>query len=150
MNQAEVIHAGWAHRDLPNLSLLDACHADVRNLLQIEVDLKNFENGAGPGGARPSYMERKNKQHNQQIQRAKLANEAEGMRISPNSKHRPPPKQQKKQSKKSTVSQTPSNGPSVNAIVVNGSVQPNINVMQNPSSQLYVQRPFKWPAIATI
>ena len=27
MNQAEVIHAGWAHRDLPNLSLLDACQA---------------------------------------------------------------------------------------------------------------------------
>ena len=30
MNQAEVVHAGWVHRDQPDLSLLDACQADVR------------------------------------------------------------------------------------------------------------------------
>ena len=31
VNQAEVIHTGWVHRDPPNLSLLDACQADTRD-----------------------------------------------------------------------------------------------------------------------
>ena len=31
MKQAEGIHAGWVHRDRPNLSLLDACQADTRD-----------------------------------------------------------------------------------------------------------------------
>lgn len=39
MNQAEVIHAGWVHRDRPNLSLLDACQADTRDSLLLDVEL---------------------------------------------------------------------------------------------------------------
>lgn len=31
MNQAYVIHAGWAYRDRQNLSLLDAYQADTRH-----------------------------------------------------------------------------------------------------------------------
>lgn len=64
MNQAEVIHVGWVHRDLPNLSLLDACHADVRDSLKLDVELKAFESGTGSGGSGPSYIERKNKEFN--------------------------------------------------------------------------------------
>ena len=33
MNQAEVIHAIWVHRDCPNLSLLDASQADTQESL---------------------------------------------------------------------------------------------------------------------
>ena len=33
MNQAEVIHAGWAHKDPSNMSLLEVCQADVRDAL---------------------------------------------------------------------------------------------------------------------
>lgn len=39
MNQAVVVHAGWANRDRPNMSLLDACHADVRDSLLVEMEL---------------------------------------------------------------------------------------------------------------
>ena len=42
MNQAEVIHAGWVHRDWPNLWLLDACQADTQDSLLLNVELKNY------------------------------------------------------------------------------------------------------------
>ena len=51
MNQAEVIHAGWAHRDRSKLAMLDACQADVRDSLVLDVTLKNFQNGSTRGGA---------------------------------------------------------------------------------------------------
>ncbi len=50
MNQAEVIHAGWVHRDCPNLSLLKACQADARDSLLLDVELKNYQSGSAPGG----------------------------------------------------------------------------------------------------
>ena len=36
MNQAEVVHASWAHRDKSNLSLLDAARMDTRDSLLLE------------------------------------------------------------------------------------------------------------------
>ena len=39
MNQAEVIHAGWAHKDPSNLSLLDAAHTDTRDSVLFVVEL---------------------------------------------------------------------------------------------------------------
>ena len=45
MNKAEVIHAGWAHRDSPNLSLLDVCHANVRDTLVLEKQLESYKEG---------------------------------------------------------------------------------------------------------
>lgn len=50
MNQAEVIHAGWAHRDRSKLSMLDACQADVRDSLVLDVTLKNFQHVSTRGG----------------------------------------------------------------------------------------------------
>ena len=46
MNQAEVIHAGWAKKDNPKLSLLDASHADVRDSLLLEKEIKAFQSGS--------------------------------------------------------------------------------------------------------
>ena len=54
MNKAEVIHAGWAHRDSPNLSLLDVCHADVRDTLVLEKQLESYKEGIQAPGNGPS------------------------------------------------------------------------------------------------
>ena len=59
MNQAEVIHAGWAHKDPSNLSLLDAAHTDTRDSVLLTVELKSIEQGTSKGGTGPSYEERK-------------------------------------------------------------------------------------------
>ena len=71
MNQAEVIHAGWAHRDLPNLSLLDACQADVRDAVTLDVEITAYKHGAASGGAGPSYCERQQKKTHRATQKGK-------------------------------------------------------------------------------
>ena len=71
MNQAEVVHAGWVHRDLPNLSLLDACQANVRDAVTLDVELKAYEQGTAAGGTGPSYIQRQRKKHSEQVKRAK-------------------------------------------------------------------------------
>ena len=71
MNQAEVIHAGWTHRDRANLSLLDVCQADVRDSLLLDVELTNFKSGSAPGGSGPSYAKRKSSSHHRELQKAK-------------------------------------------------------------------------------
>ena len=71
MNKAEVIHAGWAHRDSPNLSLLDICHADVRDTLVLEKQLESYKEGIPAPGNGPSFAERKRRQHARQLQKAK-------------------------------------------------------------------------------
>ena len=43
MNQAEVIHTSWVHRDSPNLSLLDACQADVKDSVILDAELNEYE-----------------------------------------------------------------------------------------------------------
>ena len=45
MNQAEVIHAGWAHKDPSNLSLLHAAHTDTRESILLAVELNYIEQG---------------------------------------------------------------------------------------------------------
>ena len=61
MNLAEVVHAGWAHRNSSNLSLLDAAHMDTRDSVLVAVELKSFEQGYSKGGSGPSYQQRKEK-----------------------------------------------------------------------------------------
>ena len=58
MNQAEVIHAGWAHRDRSNLSLLVAAHIDTRDSVLLEAQLKEYKEGTSSGGTGPSHKER--------------------------------------------------------------------------------------------
>ena len=55
VNQAEVIHVGWAHRDRSKLSMLDACQADVRDSLVLDVTLKNFQHVSTRGGVWPFF-----------------------------------------------------------------------------------------------
>ena len=69
MNQEEVIHASWSHWDRSNLSLLDAAQADVRDSVMLEAELKAFKSGKTKGGSGPSYGERRNKSHQQEISR---------------------------------------------------------------------------------
>ena len=57
-----MIHAGWAHKDLSNLSLLDAAHTDTRDSVLLTVELKSIEHGTSKGGTGPSYEERKTRQ----------------------------------------------------------------------------------------
>ena len=72
MNQAEVIHAGWAHRESPNLSLLDVCHVDVRDSVSIDTELKTYQVGIRSSGTGPSLAECKRKQHAKELKKAKL------------------------------------------------------------------------------
>ena len=95
MNQAEVIHAGWVHRDRPNLSLLDACQADVRDSLFTDVELKTYESGVAVGGSGPSFAEREKSKYVREMKKAKRLGEEmfpqeSGMAIDPQSSHCPP------------------------------------------------------------
>ena len=54
MNQAVVIHAGWAYRDSPNLSVLDVCHVDVRDTLVLTKELESYKGGNPAPGNRSS------------------------------------------------------------------------------------------------
>ena len=40
---AEVIYAGWVHRDLPNLSLLEACQADLSDAVTSDVEIAAYK-----------------------------------------------------------------------------------------------------------
>ena len=71
MNQAEVVHAGWVHRDPPNMSLLDACQADARDSITLNVEIKAFEQGSATGGTGPSNADRQRKKHKEQVKRTK-------------------------------------------------------------------------------
>ena len=62
MNQAEVVHASWTHRDPPNMSLLDVFMADVRDTVVFEAELEGIidriKNGTCRSGTRgPSYAD---------------------------------------------------------------------------------------------
>ena len=71
MNQAEVIHAGWAHRDSPNLSLLDVCHADVRDSVIVDTEIQTYQAGIRTSGTGPSLAECKRRQHVKELEKAK-------------------------------------------------------------------------------
>ena len=74
MNQAEVVHASWTHRDPPNMSLLDACMADVRDTVVFEMELEGIKNGTCKAGTRgPSYAELQRRRHDREVQKAKPA-----------------------------------------------------------------------------
>jgi len=71
MNQAEVIHAGWAHRDSPNVSLLDVCHADVRDTVIMDKELETYQASIAPSGTAPCFAECRRRHHVRQLEKAK-------------------------------------------------------------------------------
>ena len=102
MNEAEVIHAGWAHRDSPNLSLLDVYHVDVRDTLVLEKQLESYKEGIPAPGNGPSFAERKRRQHARQLQKAKrigkemFEDSENGHVIDPSSSYQPPRNKKRK------------------------------------------------------
>ena len=60
MNQAEVIHAGWGHCNNANISLLEVCHADVRDSIILDTEIKAYAVGTVTGGDGPSYLQVRN------------------------------------------------------------------------------------------
>lgn len=101
MNQAEVIHAGWAHKDRPNMSLLDVCQADARDNLLVEIEMQGLQTSPTTKGRGPSFIDNQRERHQREIDRARrLGREMfDGRKIDPKSSHRPPPAK-KNQSKK--------------------------------------------------
>ena len=105
MNQAEVIHAGWAHRDQPKLSLLDVCQADTRDSLLLELELQSLHAGSAIKGKCPSFMDHKRERYQSEIDRAKKMGKEmfDGRKVDPKSTHRPPA-EKKTQSQKNKES----------------------------------------------
>ena len=105
VNKAEVIHAGWAHRERPNLSMLDVCQADTRDSLLVEIELKEYLSGAAPGGTGPSYADLRKNKHALEMKKAKrlaremFSGEECGQLVDPQSSHCPRANQRKRQNK---------------------------------------------------
>ncbi len=140
MNQAEVIHAGWAHKDPSNMSLLEVCQADVRDALILDVELKAYRAGTATGGNGPSYNKRKRKQYEREIDQAKqmgsemLQNQSEGnigRKIDPTSSFHPTEK--KKRSRKSSKSQKAGND---TAVIASTSGTSTLTAQHNPSLEV--------------
>lgn len=58
MNQAEVVHASWKHRDRENLTLLDAAERHVRDCLLLETEYEGIKQGTSRAGTGPSLVQR--------------------------------------------------------------------------------------------
>ena len=91
MNQAEVIHAGWAHRDQPKLSLLDVCQANIRDSLLLGLQLRSLHAGSAIKGKGPTFMDHKRERYQREIDRAKKMGKElfDGRKVDPKSTHRP-------------------------------------------------------------
>lgn len=118
MNLAEVIHAGWAHRNDPNLSLLEVAHEDVKDSILLEAELKGFESGIAKGGSGPLFEKRRQRDHQRQINdAAQLGKEISqmasqnGLLIDTTSGHRPTDLKKRKTKINKTQPQKPSEKP---------------------------------------
>ena len=122
MNQAEVIHAGWAHKDPSNLSLLDAAHTDTKDSVLLAVELMSIKQGTSKGGTGPSYEERRTKMHRREVGRAaqlgeeimRVASE-NGLLVDPNSGHRPPENKTTRKRKQQKRTEAQSSATSLNS-----------------------------------
>lgn len=58
MNQAEVVHASWKHRNRENLTLLDAAERHVRECVLLETEYEGMNQWTSPAGTGPSLVQR--------------------------------------------------------------------------------------------
>ncbi|PFX28600.1 hypothetical protein AWC38_SpisGene6685 [Stylophora pistillata] len=151
MNQAEVIHTGWAHKDLSNLSLLDAAHMDTKDSVLFAVELQSIEKGTSKGGTGPSYEWRKINFHHRELERAnQLGKEMmrlasiNGLFIDPNSGHHPP--ENKTTCKRKQHKHTEVESPNVEELPDMGS--PCLQ-QQNFNNSGFSLEPMQWPDRAT-
>ena len=56
-NLAEVLHAGWKHRDKMGVSLLDCCYFDVRDSILLAIKHDTVRDGWYDGGYSPNNKE---------------------------------------------------------------------------------------------
>ena len=103
MNQAEVVHAGWGHRDKPNLSLLEVCQADVRDSVILDTELRAYASGTATGADGPSYFQTKRRQYVREVNMAMqmgnelLHSDCDGRAIDPEASFRLPEIQKRAQ-----------------------------------------------------
>lgn len=57
-NLAEVVHAGWKHRDRMGISLLECCYFDIRDSMVLAISLTDVESGRSDCGFGPSVSTR--------------------------------------------------------------------------------------------
>ena len=117
MNQAEVIHAGWVHRDCSNLSLLDACQADTRDSLLLDVEVKIYQSSSASDGSGPSFADRRRRRRPSQINKVRSIgkemfadnNEKNGLLIDPQSSHRSNGRKRSKRNPKKYIEKSETN-----------------------------------------
>ena len=56
VNQAEVIHAGWSHRDPKGITLLEAAEFDTRDSIILKAEVEAFAEGGIAGGSGPNQQ----------------------------------------------------------------------------------------------
>ena len=98
-NQAEVIHAGWAHRDRSNLYLLEAANMDTRDSILLEAQIREYKKGTSSGGTGPSSAHRNYRRGLDQVARYGRGISELGENLDGESAHRPPQKRKGKSSK---------------------------------------------------
>ena len=97
---------GWVNRDRPNLSMLDVCQADTRDSLLLEMEMKDYQSGAAPGGKGPSFADQRKNKHAGEVSKANrlgremFPEEEFGHFIDPGSSHCPRENQRKRQTTK--------------------------------------------------
>lgn len=122
MNQAEVIHAGRAHKHPSNLSLFDAAHTDTKDSVLLAVELMSIKQGTSKGGTGPSYEERRTKMHRREVERAAQIGEEimqvaseNGLLVDPNSGHRSPENKTTRKRKQQKRTEAQSSATSLNS-----------------------------------
>ena len=117
MNQAEVIQAGLVHRDCSNLSLLEACQADTRDFLLLDVEVKIYQSSSASDGSGPSFADRRRRGRPSQINEVRSKgkemfadyNEKNGLLIDPQSSHRSSGRKRSKWSPKKYIEKSEAN-----------------------------------------
>ena len=75
MNQAEVVHASWAHSDRENMTLLDAAECHVRDCVLLETAYEGMKKGNSRVGTGRSLAHRRAQQTATQIRTANALGE---------------------------------------------------------------------------
>ena len=72
VNQVEVIHDGWSHRDPKGITFLEAAKFDTRDSIILKSEVEAFSKGGLAGGSGPNQQkmtERKNQRIMQAAQK---------------------------------------------------------------------------------
>ena len=70
-NLAEVLHAGWKHRDKMGVSLLECCNFDVRDSIPLTINQGNVRDGCYDGEYGPNNEELTTRKRKRQEEQAR-------------------------------------------------------------------------------